>query len=210
MSRPIEFWFDFLSPYGYIGGMRIEELAAAYGRDVTWRPFLVGVTVMQIMGMKPLMETPLKQDYMGIDRPRLAQVMGVPFAIPEIDGESMNSLAAARAFYWIAESNPDTAREFAKRVLKYLWVDGQDISAAEDIAALAEPLGIEKAALLDAVASPEVKDKLRQATDEAISRSIFGAPFFIVDDQPIWGADRLWMVEHWLKYGNWDPPPKAA
>jgi len=49
---------------------------------------------------------------------------------------------------------------------------------------------------------------LRVAVEAAVERKVFGSPFFIIDDEPIWGADRFWMVEHWLKHGNWDPAPE--
>ncbi|MGB0631259.1 MAG: DsbA family protein, partial [Alphaproteobacteria bacterium] len=64
MKPPVDFYFDFLSPYGYLAATQIDDLAARYDRGVVWRPFLVGVTVMNVMGMKPLMETPLKSDYL--------------------------------------------------------------------------------------------------------------------------------------------------
>ena len=57
---PIDFYFDFISPYGYLASTRIEHIAARHGRAVAWRPFLQGVTVLQVMGLKPLLETPLK------------------------------------------------------------------------------------------------------------------------------------------------------
>lgn len=72
MKSPIAFYFDFLSPFGYLAATQIEDIAARHGREVTWHPFLLGVTVMQVMGLKPLLETPLKADYMKIDPPRMA------------------------------------------------------------------------------------------------------------------------------------------
>lgn len=53
---PVEFWFDFISPYAYPGSTQIESVAARHGRAVDWHPVLIGVTVMQVMGMKPLLE----------------------------------------------------------------------------------------------------------------------------------------------------------
>ena len=50
---------------------------------------------------------------------------------------------------------------------------------------------------------PETKAKLREATDEALSRGVFGSPFFIVDGEPFWGHDRLEHVERWLATGGW-------
>ena len=101
MGAPVEFWFDFISPYGYFASTRIEALALRYGRAVAWRPLLLGVTVLKVMGLKPLPETPLKQDYIAADLPRLARLLAVPFRRHGLKG--VNSLAAARAFLgdWI-------------------------------------------------------------------------------------------------------------
>jgi 2-hydroxychromene-2-carboxylate isomerase len=203
-AAPIEFYFDFVSPYGYLAATQIEELARRHDRTVEWHPFLIGVTVMQVMGLKPLMETPLKSEYLRIDRPRMAKILGVPLTIPDMAG--VNSLAACRAFYWQNERDSKIARDLAMRLLQRLWVDGRDITTADAVAEEAETLGIDGGEVKTAVEDPRVKDLLRQAVDQAIAKNIFGSPFFIVDDQPIFGVDRLWMVEHWLKYHSWDPP----
>lgn len=84
MPQPIEFYFDFISPYGYLAATRIETLAGRYGRTVEWRPFLLGVTVMEVMGLKPIMQTPLKSDYAAVDLPRMARLLGAPLATPDM------------------------------------------------------------------------------------------------------------------------------
>ncbi len=68
-------------------------------------------------------------------------------------------------------------------------------------------LGIDGDALAAALGDARVKDLLRVAVDAAVARKVFGSPFFIVDDQPIWGVDRLWMIEHWLRHGSWERTP---
>lgn len=206
MTGDIDFYFDFLSPYGYLAATQIDDLAARYGREVEWRPFLVGVTVMNIMGMKPLMETPLKSDYLTIDRPRMAQLLGVPLNIP--DQTDMNSLAASRAYYWVRETDPAKAKALAGRILRRLWVDGKDITSIDAVAGEAAEEGIDVDELRDAVQTDRVKALLRDAVDEAVGKNVFGSPFFVVDDQPVWGVDRLWMVEHWLTHGSWEPHPE--
>ena len=203
MAGPIDFYFDFISPYGYLASTRIEDIAAQHGRDVVWRPFLQGVTVLQVMGLKPLLETPLKSDYVKIDPSRMASLLGVPITIPDLDG--INSVAASRAFYWMAGQDEALAVTLAKAIFRRLWVDGRDITAPGDVAGEAGALGIDTKALLDALADQRVKDLLRDAVDAAIANKVFGSPFFIVDDQPIWGVDRLWMLEHWLTHGHWRP-----
>jgi len=201
----IDFYFDFISPYGYLAATRIEAIGEAHRRPVAWRPFLLGVTVMQVMGIKPLMETPLKSDYLVVDRPRMASLLGAPLVIPDLDG--VNGVAASRAFYWLAERDGAAARGLARRLLERLWVEGRDITGPGIVVEEAAGLGIDGDALAAALGDARVKDLLRVAVDAAVARKVFGSPFFIVDDQPIWGVDRLWMIEHWLRHGSWERTP---
>ena len=204
-AAPIDFYFDFISPYGYLAAARIEEIGARYGRPVKWRPFLLGVTVLQVMGIKPLMETPLKSDYLVIDRPRMAKLLGVPLTVPDLDG--VNGVAASRAFYWLTVRDEAKAKALARRLLERLWAEGRDITDPGVVADEAAALDVSRETIEAALADPRVKDLLRSAVDAAIARKVFGSPFFIVDDQPVWGVDRLWMVEHWLRHGSWERTP---
>jgi 2-hydroxychromene-2-carboxylate isomerase len=203
MTAPIDFYFDFISPYGYLAATQVEKIAAKYGRDVAWHPFLLGVTVMNVMGLKPIMETPLKSDYAVIDRPRMAKLLGVPLVIPDMEG--VNSIAASRAYYWQLEREPHLAKDLAMRLFRRLWVDGKDITDVDAVIDEASALGIDGDALREGLQDSRVKALLRDAVDRAVARKVFGAPFFIVDDEPVWGIDRLWMLEHWLAHGNWEP-----
>ena len=61
---PIEFYFDFISPFGYFASLRIDALAGRHGRRVDWYAIRLGVSVVKVMGLKPLLETPLKGAYL--------------------------------------------------------------------------------------------------------------------------------------------------
>src|SRR5512134_3771445 len=99
MSSPIEFYFDFSSPYGYLASTRIDAIAARFGRETVWRPILLGA-VFRVTGGKPLPMLPLKGDYAARDTARFARLWGVPFRLP---GKfPIATQAAARAFYWVA------------------------------------------------------------------------------------------------------------
>jgi 2-hydroxychromene-2-carboxylate isomerase len=63
---PLHFYFDFISPFGYFASLRIEALAARHGRLVEWHAMLLGVSVMKVMGLKPLLDTPVKGDYVRV------------------------------------------------------------------------------------------------------------------------------------------------
>ncbi|MSQ52038.1 MAG: 2-hydroxychromene-2-carboxylate isomerase [Betaproteobacteria bacterium] len=201
-KHPIEFYFDFISPYGYFGSTQIEAIAARHGRTVDWRPVLIGVTIMKVMGLKALTETPLKKDYLRHDAPRMARLLGVPFQFNVRRGG--NSLAASRAFLWLKSRDPELAKRFAHGIYARRWAEGRDITDPQSVAEVAVPLGVNRDDLLAAIASQQVKQNLKDAVDSAMAKGVFGVPYFIVDNEPVWGSDRLWMLEHWLQYGSWD------
>jgi 2-hydroxychromene-2-carboxylate isomerase len=199
-KAPIDFYFDFASPYGYLGSLRIDGVAARHGRTVTWRPILLGA-VFKLTGMKPNMHQPLRGEYLRHDTARCARELGVPYSFPEV--MPLNPVTASRAVYWLDSQDAGLARALAVAIYHAHWGEGQDLESPEAVAAVAAPLGIDRAALLDGVQQPAVKNRLREETDTAIARGVFGAPFFFVDGEPFWGADRVDQVERWLATGGW-------
>ena len=200
LVSPIEFWFDFSSPYAYFAAHSIEEIAQRHGRTLVWRPFLLGVA-FRATGMMPLIQIPLRGDYARHDWARLARLMNVPFQLPE--KHPIAALAASRMFYWIEHQNAAQAAAFARGVFHAYFAEGIDIADVENVAEIGVGCGFERADLVAAAADPALKERLRAETDEALGRGIFGSPFVIVDGEPFWGVDRLPMVEEWLRRGGW-------
>jgi len=200
MTPPIEFYFEFASPYGYLASIQIDDLAARHEREVRWHPIMLGAAFKET-GARPLLHTPLKGPYLRHDAPRFARLLGVPFTEPPV--MPANSLAASRACVWLEGDDPALAKRLAKAVFHAHWGEGRDIGTPEQVAEIAAPLGIERAALLAAVADPAIKERLKEATAAAIRRGVFGSPFVLVDGEAFWGADRLHQVETWLARGGW-------
>jgi len=200
MPEPIEFYFDFSSPYGYLASTRIDALAEKHGRSVTWRPFLLGVA-FKATGQQPLVEQPLRGPYHRRDFARSARLLGVRFQLPE--PFPFPSLAACRAFYWLTDRDPALAKALARAVYHAAFGLGRDMRAAEAVAEAAQPLGIDPAALVAAINDPPVKERLRVETEAALARGVFGSPFIIIDGEPFWGHDRLEQVDRWLATGGW-------
>lgn len=200
MAAPIEFFFDFSSPYGYLASTRIDELAARYGRTVAWKPVLLGA-VFKVSGQQPLIEIPLKGDYLKRDLPRFARLWGIPVSIPPVF--PFSAVAPSRGFYWLQARDPALAARFAKAAYAASWQHGKDISKSEIVAEVGTALGIAREDFLAGMLEPATKEKLREEVDVAIKRGIFGSPFIVVDGEGFWGADRLWQVEEWLKRGGW-------
>jgi 2-hydroxychromene-2-carboxylate isomerase len=197
VAEPIDFYFEFASPYGYLASTQIDALAARHGRGVRWHPIMLGAA-LKATGSRPLVEIP----YMMRDLPRFARLLGVPFtAPPRMPG---NSLHASRAAVWLEErEGQDAAKALAKAILQAHWGDGRDIGTPELVADIAAPLGVEPAALLAAVTDPAIKQKLKERTEASLDRGVFGSPFIFIDGEPFWGADRLDQVERRLENGGW-------
>jgi 2-hydroxychromene-2-carboxylate isomerase len=196
----IDFYFDFSSPYAYFASHAIDGLAAEFGREVTWRPILLG-PAFQASGNQRLIDQPLKGAYARHDWERVARLTGVPYRFP--DPFPVATVAAARAFWWLDGRDGALAKRFAQAVFAGYFAEGRDISERDVVTSVGEAVGVPGADLLAAVDAPEWKAKLREATDGAVARGVFGAPFVIVDGEAFWGWDRLPIVRAWLDRGGW-------
>lgn len=200
MSNAIDFYFEFYSPYAYLASHRIDDIAAKNGYSVNWRPFMLGAT-FSITGHGPLTDTPLMGEYSLLDMERNARLYNVPFQMPAEFPKV--SLSCARAFYALVDDQPEQAKALAKGIYHEIFSLGNDGTQPETIARLAKENGIDAEALLESIQTPEIKQRLKYETENAIKRGVFGAPFFFVDQQPFWGNDRLDQLDRWLETGGW-------
>jgi 2-hydroxychromene-2-carboxylate isomerase len=199
-SAPIDFYFEFSSPYGYIASRLAEDFEKRVGRRMTWRPFLLG-PVFKLTGSAPLVDIPLKGDYAKRDFVRSARIHGVPFRYPE--KFPIGTVAAMRAFYWAHDRDPAKARELAKALYSTYFADGEDIGAPATVIEVAKSVGLDADALAGALEDPGLKDRAKREVDAAIAAGVFGSPFFIFQGEPFWGVDRLPMLEQWIQRGGW-------
>ncbi len=200
MKAPLEFYFDFSSPFGYLASQKIEALAAKHGRGAVWRPFLLGA-VFKITGGTAPMNVPVKGDYYRHDFPRTARLFGVPYNQPAVF--PINSVSAARAFYWLDSTDPARAKNLAQALLRAYYVEGIDISDTERLIAVCAGAGLKADEVRAGVSNAAVKERTRAEVDKAIAKGVFGSPYIIVDGEPFWGSDRLDQVDKWLATGGW-------
>ena len=200
--EPIDFYFDFLSSYGYFASLRIEELAARHGRTVRWHSMLLGVSVMKTMGLKPLLETPLKSDYVLRDTARYMRRHGLQLK-RKLTDPFMDPRAAARGFYWVRRHRPGQEAAFARVAFDRYWREGADLGAPAQVAELATAVGVEPAVMLDGIEGDQARSDLREAVAASLARGVFGSPFFFVDGEPFWGSDRLEQLDQWLSAAGW-------
>ena len=200
MSKEIDFYFDFSSPYGYFASTAIDALAAKYQRKVNWHPVLLGV-IFKVSGSAPLTMIPLKGEYSLRDFERTARFHGIPFNQPPTFPIATQS--TARAMLWVRQAHgDDKAREFAKVAYHAFFVDGIDINDPANLQKIATQIGIDGGALVEGLNGPHIKEQLKQNVEHAMQRKVFGSPYIIVDGEPFWGFDRFDQLEAFLKTGS--------
>jgi len=203
-KAPIQFWFDFLSPFGYLGSLQIEKLAAEHGRTVDWCPTLLGVMVMNVMGLPAVPATPLKGPYSGRERNRLFGYFGVKLD-PFGDG-GLPPLPAIRTYTWLKMRDPALARHFGQALYRAHWSEATDVTTPEAVARFgSDRFGLDRGEIIAAIDDPAVKDALKASVGRALEIGVFGVPTFVIDGERFWGNERLPMIDRFLATGSLDP-----
>jgi 2-hydroxychromene-2-carboxylate isomerase len=200
MAAPIEFYFDFSSPYGYMASEKIDALAAKYGRSVDWHPVLLGA-IFKTTGAQPPAGLPIKGDYFKHDFARSARLLGVPYKHPSIF--PIASVAPSRAVYWLKDRDVEKSKALVRALYKAFFVEDRDIQNVEVVLDVAANLGINRDELAAGLNDPVVKDRLKNEVQQAMDKGVFGSPYIMIDGEPFFGADRLDQVEKWLATGGW-------
>ncbi|NYT59672.1 2-hydroxychromene-2-carboxylate isomerase [Alcaligenaceae bacterium] len=196
MTDPIDFYFEFSSPYGYFASTQIESLAAEFNRQVCWRPILLG-PMFQATGSAPLVDIPVKGQYAVHDIERTARLFNIPYRHPE--PFPIGTVSAARAVLYVQQQDSALATRLAKRLYHAYFAEGQNIGKTEVVLAVAGQAGLPVAELEAGIAQDDIKALLKQQVNDAMARGVFGSPFMIVDGESFWGFDRFDHIRRWLQ-----------
>lgn len=196
MNKQVEFYFDVGSPASYLAWTQIARLAERHGAEVVYQPMLLG-GVFKATGNASPASVPAKGRYTRIDFERFARRYQVPFAQnPFFPINTMQLMRGA-----VALLDDDQFRPYVDAVFRAIWVEGQNMGDPNVVARVLGGQGFDVAGLLQQINDPAVKERLRQITERAIERGVFGAPTFFVGDEMFFGQDRLDFVEAALAEG---------
>jgi 2-hydroxychromene-2-carboxylate isomerase len=194
MSRTLEFYYDYGSPYSYLADTQVEALARRTGATLVRKPMLLG-GVFKATGNHSPAELPQKSKWSGFDMPLWARHYGVPFQRNPFF--PVNTLALMRGA--AAAQIDGTFERYHPAVYKAMWVDGRNLNDMKEIAAVLAAAGLDPAKVGARIQDQDVKDRLKGTTEEAVARGVFGAPTCFVDNMMFFGNDRLPFVEMALK-----------
>jgi 2-hydroxychromene-2-carboxylate isomerase len=194
MSGRITVWFEFASTYSYPAMMRVEEVANACGIDLRWRSMLLGpIFAAHGMETSPFILNPVKGAYMWRDLERICEAEDLPFRRPS--RFPRGSLLGARIVCRFADASWVGA--FIRSVYTANFARDEDIGEAAIIARLLQEVGQEPGTVIEAATTADAKAMLRDQTEAALNKGIFGAPTFEVGDELFWGHDRMLAAVDW-------------
>jgi len=199
MKDPVQFYFDFSSPYSYIASEWIDTLAAQHGRSVQRHAILLGVT-FQAAELKSPVSYPIKREYSVRDFARSARFHGLSYQLP--DPFPIPTQNAARIFWWLNDTRgAEAAAQWSRAGLRAVFQRGLPLNDVATLKAVAVEHGLDATEVEAVWNDPQWKDRLKRANEQAIAAGVFGAPFFSVDGEPFWGNDRQPQLERWLASG---------
>jgi 2-hydroxychromene-2-carboxylate isomerase len=193
MTREVELYYDFGSPTSYLAYKRLPTIAGYHGARVILRPMLLGA-VLKATGNRSPAEIPAKNAWMNGDMARYARMYGVPFALNPFF--PINTLHLMRGA--IAAELDGKLKQYSDVIYDAMWCEPKNLGDPKVIAQVLAVGGFDPQQIFAAIERPEVKEKLRRNTDEAVGRGVFGAPAMFVGGEFFFGQDRLHFVEEAL------------
>ncbi len=184
----IDYYFATLSPYCYLAGIRLEEMAARHGAQIVYKPFDIVQAFARTGGTMPADRHPARIEYRAQELPRQARKLGMAFNLKPAHWPT-NGAPSAYAFIAAQHAGGGDLGALAHGFTRACWAEEKDIADEAVI----------KDCLLQAGFDPSLADSglllgaetYARNLEDAVEAGVFGAPFYIVDGQRFWGQDRI-------------------
>ena len=184
----IDYFFATLSPYAYLAGNRLEEIAAKHGATITYKPFDLITAFGRTGGQPPKDRHPSRQEYRAIELPRQAKKLGLPFNLKPAHWPT-NGAPSSYAIIAAQNEGGDVGK-LCQLFMTAVWAEERDIAEDEVVRDCLEKAGFDPA--LADKGLLQGADTYARNLEEAVEKGVFGAPFYILDDaHKFWGQDRL-------------------
>lgn len=188
MSKTVEFYFDLGSPATYLAYTQLPKICEQTESHLTYIPMLLG-GVFKATGNASPATVPAKGRYMFQDLDRYAKRYGVSLKFnPHFP---INTLMLMRAVTGMQLRHPERFQAFVDCLFTALWVNGHNLNDAATVAAVLTQNGFDPNEVLALTADEAVKAILKDNTEKAVQRGVFGAPSMFIDNQLFFGQDRL-------------------
>ena len=185
MSKSIDFYFDFISPYSYLAYKKLISLKLENILNINYKPILLG-GLHKLGGITAPAFNERKMKNMKNDCELIAIKNKIEFKWNS--KFPINSLYLMRGYLVIEKK---LQKKYFEICFDEYWKNNTDISDEKSVDKILKLTGVEKGNFLKNIQNIEIKDKLKDFTNDAFKKDIFGAPTFVVNDKIFWGQDRL-------------------
>ena len=185
MTKSIDFYFDFISPYSYLAYQKLKTLNKDNFFKIVYKPILLG-GLHNLGGITAPAFNVRKMKNMKDDCKLIADKNKIQFQWNE--NFPINSLYLMRGYLVIDEN---LKKKFFEVCFDYYWKENIDISDEKNVIKILDTCSINKINFFKDIENNKVKDELKKLTNLAFEKDIFGAPTFIVNNKIFWGQDRL-------------------
>jgi len=196
MTKHIDYYFTLISPFSYLGSMRLEEIARKHRAEVRVLPVSYGTIFPKTGGLPLAKRAPERLAYRLVELERWRDHLDMPLNLQPKFFPAPDQLAACLVIA-AGKAGGDPLR-LAHAIMRAVWVEDRDIADADTLEAIARETGHDDPGLMAAAQDPETLATYEAQTEEALSRGVFGAPTYVVDGAMFWGQDRLDFVERTL------------
>ena len=183
MTKKIEFYFDFISPYTYLGHKRIKNEGA--GIKFNYKPILLG-GLHKLWNITPQAYIEPKKEFMIMD----CEMVSKKFKIDFIFNSKfpLNTIKLMRGCL-ILEN--DQLKKYIELVFDAYWKNNEDVTDNKVLSKILNQIDIKLEEFIEKIEKNDIKEKLKELTSDAFKKKIFGAPTFVINNSLFWGQDRL-------------------
>ena len=193
-KHKVEFYFDYNSPYSYFASLRVEQICEQGGAELEWLPMVLG-GVFQAMNHTPSFQNPVRAKYMWEDLQNLSDAYGLPYK--KRTNFIFKGVLPLRATIQVPQGAERGKAVHA--LFRGVFAEDRDVGDPKVVEALLNEAGLNGKALVAGAEQQHVKDQLKDSTDRAVARGVFGAPTLFLDGKKMfWGHDRLHVLEYFL------------
>ena len=186
MIKPLEFYFDFISPYSFLAHKQIRKIENEEGIKIIYKPVLLG-GLHNLHGIKAPAFIPAKAKHMVRDCKLIAEKNNISFKFNAYF--PIRSLNLMRGVLVAEEDN--IKKYYIDNIFNTIWQDGLNMNDTIVIQKILQNLNINPKTFSLRTTSSLIKDLLRKKTNEAYEKGVFGAPTFVVNNKIFWGQDRI-------------------
>jgi 2-hydroxychromene-2-carboxylate isomerase len=185
MSKYIDFYFDVISPYAFIAHKKIEKIQKSEKIFFNYKPILLG-GLHNLANITAPAFNKFKMINMKNDCDLVSKKNGIKFKWN--DNFPINSIYIMRGYLLVKK---ELKYDYINEIFNAYWVNNKDMTNQENINSILDRLKINKKIFFDGIKSQKIKDELKELTNAAFGKEIFGAPTFVVNNKIFWGQDRL-------------------